>query len=64
MTVSLIQRQYMHRIESRVESPVLVTPQVHDISLEMRVQGLQVLESEFIEGDALLLSKFHGSTYK
>jgi hypothetical protein len=54
----------MHHIESREESPVLVTPQVHDVSLEMRVQGLQVLESEFVEGNALLLSKFHSSAYK
>jgi hypothetical protein len=64
MTVLLIQRQYMHHIESREESPVLVTPQVHDVSLKMRVQGLQVLESEFVEGNALLLSKFHSSAYK
>ena len=61
MQCNAMQCNALQCIEGKEDSPVLVAPEVHDICLEMRIQGLQVLESEFVEGNALLLCKFHSS---
>jgi hypothetical protein len=42
--------------------PVLIAPQIHDIGLEFRVQGLQIFEGQFVERDSFGFGQLDRST--